>query len=338
MASYQELIDMVRDWTNRDSSVLPDSVVKSNLRYAADEAYRSLEIPPMEYAEWYVVVNGVAPSYVRQTSATSYTSVNPTSTNVTIANFEGTTNSYVDHAVMVIPDDAVSFISLRTNGIIVHPSIGSIVDGSTTITEDNYSNYIVVTNYGAPVVLKHEGSKRTVYNEKAGLRNLYDYTDQYSLQNYWARRGHQIVAAGDISEHDVFELVYYRRLPALNARQEIPATLTLAAATADTDNYEVISAAAWSALTAYEADTYTALEGSYVRSLREVSNWLKDGNEQVLLYGALYRCFDFLQEDQQAEKYKQRFADALAELNSEEDRRELSGAAMTTLYSSGTLL
>jgi hypothetical protein len=119
-------------------------------------------------------------------------------------------------------------------------------------------------------------------------------------------------------------LFYYRRLAALDARKTIPATVTLAEAQTDSATYEVKTAVEYETLTVLEKRTYQEIEGEYVRYVAEIGNWLKDQNERVLLFGALHRCFDYLQEDQQSEKYKARFAEAVQELNNEEKKRKLS--------------
>ena len=46
--AYNTLIDKVRDWSNRDTEVLNNSIINDCLEYAADDAYRILRIPPLE--------------------------------------------------------------------------------------------------------------------------------------------------------------------------------------------------------------------------------------------------------------------------------------------------
>lgn len=46
--THAQLISLVREWSNRDQEVLSDDIVKDCLRYAADKAYRSLRISPLE--------------------------------------------------------------------------------------------------------------------------------------------------------------------------------------------------------------------------------------------------------------------------------------------------
>ena len=65
MATYVEFVGsgdftgdnagLIRSWANRDVSVLPDSVVTRCLDYAADKAYRTLRVPPLEITKIYDV-------------------------------------------------------------------------------------------------------------------------------------------------------------------------------------------------------------------------------------------------------------------------------------------
>ena len=45
---YDALVTKVRDWSNRDSESLPDSIIKDSLEYAAESAYRELRLQGME--------------------------------------------------------------------------------------------------------------------------------------------------------------------------------------------------------------------------------------------------------------------------------------------------
>lgn len=53
---YNALVSKVRDWANRDSSVLSDSLVSDFLDYSADLCYRELRIPPLEYTYSYPAI------------------------------------------------------------------------------------------------------------------------------------------------------------------------------------------------------------------------------------------------------------------------------------------
>ena len=46
--TYTELTALVRSWANRDEEVVSDAIIQDSLQYAADKAYRTLRIPPLE--------------------------------------------------------------------------------------------------------------------------------------------------------------------------------------------------------------------------------------------------------------------------------------------------
>lgn len=323
MATYIDLIKMVRDWANREETVLPDSIIQSSLRYSADEAYRHLEIPPLEFSRYFVVRENTALTYCTKTSEGVYATA--VSNNVKDAKFDDNgVNPSVSNATFSIPHDTVSFIVLRSMGSINRPEVGSTV-GSTTVTDANQVNYAIITSTDLPSVNSHSSHRDTVYNETVDTKTFYDYNDSTHNSGYFTRKGSSILIAGQLlNTGDTLELFYYRRLAALDARKIVPSTVTLAQATAAPETYDVKTQAEYDALTYLETRTYQELSGSYVRFVLEVGNWLKDQNERVLLFGALHRCFDYLQEDQQSEKYKARFAEAIQELNNEEKKRKLS--------------
>jgi|TARA_R110002126_G_C10393033_1_gene495228 hypothetical protein len=53
---YDALVTKVRDWANRDSTILSDSLVADFIDYSADLCYRELRIPPLENTHVYSTV------------------------------------------------------------------------------------------------------------------------------------------------------------------------------------------------------------------------------------------------------------------------------------------
>lgn len=56
MATYTQMVDMVRDWSNRDKEVLSNAQIKTFINFAADNIYRDLRIVPLEYVNSYDTV------------------------------------------------------------------------------------------------------------------------------------------------------------------------------------------------------------------------------------------------------------------------------------------
>ena len=215
--------------------------------------------------------------------------------------------------------------------------MGSTVD-SIAVTDDNVDSFAIINVDSTPSTTAHSTYKDTMYDERTDVKTFYDFNDNMGYTNYFTRKGGQILAAGLATEGHVLELFYYRRLPALDARADLPSTLTLSEAQADTTTYEVITLSQYDALIHLEQRTYHVLEGSYVRYILEVSHWLKDHNERVLLFGALHRVFDFLQEEDQSQKYKARFMESIQELNEEERKRSMSAARYVIRFGNTSLI
>ena len=334
--AYNDLVTLVMDWANRDDSVLSEAIVQSALRYAADEAYRKLEIPPLEHTTYYVLGE----------EGDSLTFVNNMNTveapNVNLGLIDRTTepNFRANRSRLRVPGDAVSFIHIRAFG--------------RAVRDDTMARRVMVDTSGTPVVTQDRDSG-IVFNEKTDVRTYYDFFGEKTSYSFWTRHGNELLVAGDIQEDTVLELHYYRRLPALDARLALTVAEVNALGayvgpmpnsndqiTISEVTYEALSIAEYEMLTTLEQRTYILLENvpvgntlenfPYVRSTTLTSNWLRDQNERALLFGALYHVFDYLQEDDQAQKYLARFYESLSELNDEERNRRASGGNVQINY------
>ena len=86
--TYAEFTTLVRDWSNKDSSVLPDVKIQEAMRYAADKCYRRLRVAALEQSITY------------------------NSTALTAATTEG--NGYVPSKTeLTLPADLIEFIQIR---------------------------------------------------------------------------------------------------------------------------------------------------------------------------------------------------------------------------------
>jgi len=91
-AKYDALAAKVRDWSNKpEQATVPDSVIEDCLDYSADEAYRNLRIPPLEFTATYTI--------------TEFD--NPTTDNLNVSAY----------SVIPIPSDLTQFIYLRTQSV-----------------------------------------------------------------------------------------------------------------------------------------------------------------------------------------------------------------------------
>jgi len=292
--AYSDFVANVRAWANRDEDVLPDAIIGDAISYSADTAYKRLQIPAFESTINYTIVDNSA------VISNAYQSKISSSSHG------------VNKAELNIPSDLSLFIHLR---------IKSSGDAS------------------------NEG---VVFNEKTDVRTFHDmYADRYT-GFYWARQGSKILIAGSIAAGDVIELFYYRRLPSANARYNItavnfnegvitPPTIQATSGTilyfANGTSYPPIPLTD----TAYATqNTAGDREAFYFADSagNEIPNWLRDENRQILLFGALHQCFDYLSDDVQSQKYKAKFIEAIDELNKEEKQRKASGGNIQMHFNS----
>jgi len=88
--TYTELTTLVRNWCNRDEEVVSDAIIQDCLKYAADKAYRTLRVPPLENVATY--------------DKTLLEAATTTSTN---------SNNSLTTTELLIPYDLIEFIQIK---------------------------------------------------------------------------------------------------------------------------------------------------------------------------------------------------------------------------------
>jgi len=88
--TYTELTTLVRSWCNRDEEVVSDAIIQDCLKYAADKAYRTLRVPPLENVATY--------------DKTLLEAATTTSTN---------SNNSLTTTELLIPYDLIEFIQIK---------------------------------------------------------------------------------------------------------------------------------------------------------------------------------------------------------------------------------
>ena len=73
--TYAETIALVRMWANRDISALPDEIIADSMRWAADKAYRTLRVPPLEQIVNYSADTLTANTHASNNRLSSFTSL-----------------------------------------------------------------------------------------------------------------------------------------------------------------------------------------------------------------------------------------------------------------------
>lgn len=303
MRSYNELVELVRQWSNRDEEVVNNSIIGDCLVYAADKAYRYLRVPPLERTISYSSETLTANTYESNNGATSITEV-------------------------TIPEDLIEFIQIRAIN----------ADGATTRVFNEKTD---IRTFYDQYAEKYNGlaywtrkSNKILLSPGFGDRFNEDTLELYYYRRLFAidTRYEVTAANANISSTFISEVTEDNPVPT-NYRTAQPVD----SADLKRVDYRLGSISGEILSTVYyetsvdNADIPSAPVGQY-RDINtntyygeEVYNWLRDENERILLNGALAELFIYLHEPETANMYAQLFQNEIKELNDEEKRRKASG-------------
>lgn len=307
--TFTELVTRTRDWLNRDTDVISDVILQDCIRWAADDAYRTLRIPPLEST---ITYTGSGTGNLQMRAEPTVGGLSVTS--------------------IAIPTDLIEVIKIRT-------------------TDSTGKTIRVIENVTDP---------RTFFNPRAG---------RWGYDTSFTRKGGRFYVTtqvGDNSEINL-ELYYYRRLAALDAVYTIVAdnfdadasflelaTVQAGAAgtgegflqildsgsnpiTTDPPTASAVFATGNTAVTTLLTAVDPAT-GVIKFNGKSPDHWLLNENEKLLIFGGLAEAFSYVQEDDQASKYKQFFTEELAQLNDEDVRRSSAGGNLQVNFSGLGLL
>lgn len=298
---YDALVAKVRDWANKpSSSTIPDSVIESCLSYSADECYRNLRIPPLEFTTRYTVV--AADNSGENSAGLPYG------------------NAFTS---FVIPDDLTQFNYVRTvasdnvnvTPYATYPSNVSKVFNEITDKRTFFDLY---------------GEKYSVYNWMWMDNKVYIHPQlavgaQVEI-NYYRR-----LPALD-ALYDVTPTNYV-----IGLQDASQLYLTLGTAS-DTPLYFSGTGTAERCFdNLQEATLYNTPVTTKYYIGKEAPNWLKDENERLVLWGALSNLGGYLFDDKMEARYKARFDESINSLNKEEKWRRASGGNVQMNFNSGGL-
>jgi|TARA_R110001583_G_scaffold65329_3_gene188838 hypothetical protein len=356
--TYAEFTTLVRDWSNKDSSVLPDVKIQEAMRYAADKCYRRLRVAALEQSITY------------------------NSTALTAATTEG--NGYVPSKTeLTLPADLIEFIQIREIDTLGRTC--RLFNEKTDLRtyNDYYAekyDYLAYWSRTGNTLLLSPGFNKGAgigtpdkvelhyYKRLPALDALYDVTPaNYSVDFLTASTaaGSSFLYCAD-SAVDTKYATHAEAVTAdatkitakINVAVSSSATITNDGRSAGTiaNGMELSGAGVTlnastgapplvtnaSTQNSIVVDTAQSLDDNaditfsnttstkYIGNL--VSNWLRDENERVLLMGALTEIFAYVQDDDQSGKYKQLFNEEVLELNNEDATRNASGGNIQVTY------
>jgi hypothetical protein len=305
MKTYNQFISLVRNWSNRDEEVLSNSIIADCLTYAADKAYRTLRIPPLEQTVIYSSSELVDATIDANNGTTSITELSIPSNLIEFIQIRATTSTGVTTRVFNEKADVRTFYDQYA---------------------EKYSGIGYWTRKGNSILLS------------PGFQNANFASSEDQVELYYYRRLPALNARFDVtaenanlSETLVSEVTEdnppptdYKTNTAVDTAQ-----LKKAVYTNDSDD-SVVSVVFYETSTADgdipaapTGQTRTITTSSYYGS--EVPNWLRDENERILLNGALAEVFIYLNEPDTASMYANLFSQEIQELNNEEAQRRASG-------------
>ena len=303
---YDALVAKTRSWSNKpEANTISDSIIQDCLRYSADECYRVLRIPPLETTVVYTItaVNNIGEASVGTSFGNAYTSLE-------------------------IPVDLTQFVYIRT------------------VAKEGAQS----TNSSVPSNISR------VFNEIIDARTFFDaYSEKNSAYN-WMWMDNKILIHPQLAVDAELEIHYYRRLPSLDSTYNVVPTNWVLGLSDELQPYLEVGTSedtplffAGTGLTekAFVTSEEAALYGTSIGlptvttkfwTGREVSNWLRDSNERLLLWGSLQYLGGFLFDDKMSVKYAGLFENNLASLNTEEKRRRTLGGNVRMSFNGGGLI
>tara|TARA_R100000655_G_scaffold109938_1_gene166492 strand:+ start:2275 stop:3384 length:1110 start_codon:yes stop_codon:yes gene_type:complete len=351
---YDAFIDKIQDWANKDNTVLEDNVVQDCMKFAADNVYRKLRVTALEQTVTYsktqldaatTSANNRAASKTELTIPADLTEfiqlreidddgrtcrVFNEKTDLRTFNdifAEKTQASYwsrVGNVLIYSPGFGTGFTAFTPTKAELHyykrlPALNALYD----VTPANFTAGYLATANGTTYLYNVTSSPSVKYATHAeavtadttkvtGTAPTANGVGPFAFTNLTGGSGH-IVAGDELSGTGI----------ALNSSTSAPPKVDTINYTSPTTANITLVANDTQNLTGQTVTFSSTTSTKYIGT--EVAHWLRDENEKLLLYGSLAESFYYLQDEDQAKKYKQLFIEELAQLNDEDNKRGASG-------------
>ena len=359
MPTYSAFVDLVQNWANKDSSVLSDAITQDCMRYAADTSYRTLRVSALEQTVEYTKTQLDAATTSASNRAASKTELTipadllefiqlreidddgrtcrvfnektdlRTFNDIYAEKTQAAYWSRVGNVLVYSPGFGTGFTTFIPTKAELHyykrlPALNATYD----VTPTNYAGgFLTQSNSGTTRLYFVDGNTQTAYATQAAA-NTADTT--------------KVTAKVNVAVNNSVNITNDGRSGTIVNGMELSGTgvtLNNGAAplvtNASTQNSIVVD-------TAQTLGDNVDLTFSNTNSAKyvgnEVAHWLRDENEKVLLYGSLAEVFYYLQDEDQAKKYKQLFVEEIALLNNEDNKRGASGGNVQVNYNGRGLI
>ena len=360
MPTYANFTALVRDWSNKDSSVLSDTRIQDCLRYAADKCYRNLRVAALENTITYNSTALEAATTAANTFLPSQTDLTlPTdliefiqireidSAGRTCRVFNEKTDLRTFNDWSALKTSYIGYFSRQGNTLLLAPGFGQANSLSTAdkielhyyrrlpalnaqydVTPSNYAaGFLTQDNSGPTRLYFVDGDTNTAYATQTEA-NTADTT--------------KVTAKVNVAVNNSVNITNDGRSGTIVNGMELSGTgVTLNSGAAPL----VTNASNQNSIVVDTAQTLgdnVDLTFSNTNSAKykgnEAANWLRDENERVLLMGALAEVFYYLQDDDQGVKYKKLFDQEIFELNDEDSKRNAAGGNVQVNFSGRGLI
>ena len=290
--TYEEMIALVRNWSNRDVEALPNAIIEDSLRWAADKDYRRLRVPPLEHRIMY------------DSAALLAATTNSNSRTGAVTELQ-------------IPVDLIEFIQLREVD----------AEGRTTrlfnekadvrtfndLYAEKYNDYAYWTRFQNCIQIAPGFNLTGTNFGSTGVGN------PVGIELYYYRRLPALFARYEATQDNA-------NIPgALNLVSDAANDSTVMLSGATLNEQYARNRAMPENIAIPTADILDGNNAMMSVYGARVPNWLLDENERILLMGALAEAFFYLQENEEAQKYAALFTQEIQELNVEDQMRNSSG-------------
>ena len=354
--TYASFVTLIRDWSNKDSSVVDDTKIKEAMRYAADTCYRKLRVSALE-----------------QTVTYSKTQLEAATTSAS--------NSFTSKTEMTIPADLIEFIQLREidddgrtcrvfnektdlrtfndwaaektqssywtrvgNVLLISPAflkgytIGTpakvelhyykrlpALDAKYDVTPANFTaGYLTEDSDNGTARLYFIDGNSTAYTTQAGVEAALDLgANKVTAEVVSVSNNNKDITIDTVATQ-ASDLNAGMALSGARVSLNSGAQPVIDSIVSTSPTVKVRMATGQPSLLTNDALVFSNTNSkNYVGN--EVSHWLRDENEKILLYGSLAEVFTFVQDDEQADKYQKLFYEEIGALNDEDNKRGASG-------------
>jgi len=195
------------------------------------------------------------------------------------------------------------------------------------------------------------GYSGIVFNQVTDARTFLDpYSNKYSEYNYmWL--DNSIKLSPQLEVGTILEVSFYRRLPDLDAVYSvIPTNYIIGLSDSEQVYLELVSSGGTNLYfstsggvekvfsTNAEAAAYDSTVTTKMYTGNESSNWMRDSNERILMWGALMNVGSYIFDTAMEEKYANKFKTEVDALNSEEKFRRAKGGNVQMHFNTNGLI